>query len=282
MKNVLSLFLLIFCSTAAFAQIEDTEMAEMVIERVSKKNMLEIINNVKQQTYKNYTSSNYPYVVTQRAFVEKMDTIKKTVFYDTLVDNRLDYDVAINLPTKKINKTKVNSKLNKSKLNAAFFDRYSGSNDSPLYWLTEIVLRKYVNIPELDFFNNTTDYQFDRSVKGKISTISFFSDNFYEGTFVYDEKYNLKEISFHLNVPYPIDHSQMKNGKYMFDKNWVYKTETVKIKFKLDNQQKLYIDTLDAFEEIAQYNFKRYDGTGKVTIEDKGLNFRAYLKLERK
>lgn len=281
MKNILYILLFLFCSSAVFAQIEDTEMDEMVIERVSKKNMLDIINNVKQQTYKNYTKSNYKYVVIQRAFIEARDSVKKTDFYDTLVNSRLDYDVSINLPSKKINKSKINTNLNKSKLNEKFFERYSG-NDSPLYWLTEIVLRKYVNIPELDFFNNITDYQFDRMVKGKITTVSFFSENFYEGEFVYDEKYNLKSITFHLNVPYPIDHSQMKNGKYMFDKNWVYKTEIVKIKFKLDAQQKIYIDTLEAYEEIQNYNFKRYDSTGKITIEDKGLNFRSFLNLERK
>ena len=253
---------------ASFGQIEDTEMEAMVIERISKKNIADIIQNIKRQTYANYTGSTQKYFITHLAFLNEKDSL----LYSHFLNN-----VSIDLKQKKINRTQIHSNQNKEKLNAVFFDRYPGSNDSPLYWLTEIVLRKYVNIPELDFFNNLSDYHYDRKVKGKITTVNFISDEFYEGAFSYDEKYNLVQIQFQLNEPYPIDHSQSKNGKKMFEKNWLYQKEKVTIDLGLDAMQKIYIKSLRAEEEIKDYNFIRYDSKGKILVKDENLNFTSFL-----
>ncbi len=272
MKKSLIIGMFLFVFQFTFAQIEETQMEEMVIERISKKNIADIIKNVKRQTYNNYTGSTQKYFIRQEAFMNDGDT---------LVDSNFLYNVSIDLKQKKINKTQAQSSKNKEKLNNDFFARYPGTNDSPLYWLTEIVLRKYVNIPELDFFNNLGDYHFDRKVKGKITTIHFMSDEFYEGFFSYDEKYNLQKIQFRLNEPYPIDHSQSKNGKAMFVKNWKYKVEQVTIEFGLDANQKLYIKDLKASEEIIDYNFIRYDSKGQIIVRDDNLRFKSVLDFEK-
>lgn len=272
MKNFFLVLFAFLGVQMSYAQIDDTQMETMVIERISKKSIIEIIKNVKKQTYANYTPTTQKYWITHESFLNDTDSL----VYSYNLNN-----VSIELAKKKINRTQIKNDKNKEILNTDFFARYPGSNDSPLYWLTEIVLRKYVNIPELDFFNNLNDYHYDRNVKGKITTVNFVSDEFYEGSFSYDEKYNLKKVEFRLNEPYPIDHSQSKDGKKMFEKGWLYEAEKVIIEFGLDGQQKLFIKDLQAWEKIKDYNFIRFDSKGQVIVRDDGLKFSSYLRFQK-
>ena len=254
------------------AQIEDTDLDELVIDKLSRPNIIEIIKKVRNQMYNNYASNNYDYLVTHKAGLNK----KKL-----LLDTETVFDVNINLKTKKINKSVVKSSQNKMVIDTTFFNRYSG-NDSPMYWLTEIVIRKYVNVPELDFFNNFKDYGFERKrTKDGNYRIDFYSDLFYDGYFQYDKNFNLKKMEFELLKPYPIDHSQSKNGKFMFEKNWVYKKEKVVITFNVNNEGKNYIEELKAYEEIEDYNFVRYNSIGEILIKDENLNFDSTLNFKK-
>lgn len=254
------------------AQIEDTDMEELVIDKLSRANIIEIIKKVRNQMYHNYTSSNYDYKVSHRANLNKEAL---------LIDSEMKYQVNINLKNKKIIKSVVKDPGNRMVLDTVFFNRYSG-NDSPMYWLTEIVIRKYVNVPELDFFNNFKDYGFERMrAKDGTFVISFYSDQFYEGYFQYDSNFNLKKMEFELLKAYPIDHSQSKNGKFMFEKNWVYRKEKVAITFKTTAEGKNYVDELKAYEEIDDYNFVRYNSIGEVLIQDVNLDFDSNLVFKK-
>ena len=166
-------------------------------------------------------------------------------------------------------------------MDTLFFNRYSG-NDSPMYWLTEVVIRKYVNVPELDFFNNFKDYTFERKrTNDGQYVIEFYSEQFYEGYFQYDKNFNLKKMEFVLLKPYVIDHSQSRNGKFMFEKNWIYKQEKVSITFNTNNEGKNYVSELKASEEIQDYNFTRFDSNGGVVIKDIDLDFKSNLIFKK-
>jgi len=271
MKKYLLLLTFFIISFNSKAQVDDTDLEEMVIERVSKRSIIEIIEDIKAQTYKNYSGDNGKYIITQQAYLDQKDT---------LIEINSFFDISMDLKSKKINKVKTNNPKNKEFYKESFFSRYS-NNDSPLYWLTEVILRKNINIPELDFFNNINDYQYIRSTSKGITTVNFFTDDYYEGFFKYDQKFNLVEIEFYLTKPYPIDHSQINNGKQLFVKNWILNAEVVRIKFKQDSRGKIYIDRLTAYEEMKNYNFEKYDSKGDVVLTDKNLNFNSSLIIKR-
>ena len=250
------------------AQIEDTDLEELVIDKLSRANIIEIIKKVRNQMYNNYSSNNYRYMVSHQAQMNNKDG---------LLNSETVYDVSINLKNKKINKSVVKDPRNRVNMDTLFFNRYTG-NDSPMFWLTEVVIRKYVNVPDLDFFNNFKDYSFTRKkTKEGQYIIEFYSELFYEGYFQYDKNYNLKKIEFELLKPYVIDHSQSRNGKFMFEKNWVYTKEKVFITFNVNNEGKNFVELLKATEEIKDYNFTRFNSKGEVLINDTKLNFKSNL-----
>jgi len=254
------------------AQIEDTNMDELVIDKMSRAGIIEVIKKVRNQMYNNYTPISYHYLVTHNANLA--DTLQ-------LLNSTNVFDVVINLKNKKIIKSEVSHPKNSVEIDAAFFNRYTG-NDSPMYWLTEIVIRKYVNVPELDFFNNFKDYTFTRRKdKDGLYIIEFYSEDFYEGYFKYDQNFNLKKMEFTLLKPYPIDHSQSRNGKFMFEKNWIYQNEKVDITFGVNNEGKNYVDELKAWEEIQDYNFTRFNSLGEIIIQDVDLDFKSSLVFKK-
>ena len=264
--------LLLFNSWNTQAQIEDTDLEELVIDKLSRANIIEIIKKVRNQMYNNYASDNYNYLVSHQATLN--DTAQ-------LLKSQTVFDVSINLKSKKINKSEVKNPKNNVVMDTVFFNRYSG-NDSPMYWLTEVVIRKYVNVPELDFFNNFKDYTFTRKkAKNGDYVIEFYSEFFYEGYFQYDKNYNLKKMEFQLLRPYPIDHSQSRNGKFMFEKNWIYKTEKVVITFGVNSEGKNYVDELRASEAIEDYNFTRFNSIGEILIKDIDLDFKSNLVFKK-
>ena len=272
-KYLPALFMLLFLNSwNTQAQIEDTNLEELVIDKLSRANIVEIIKKVRNQMYNNYVQDNYHYLVSHQASMNDSTQLLKS---------QVMYDVVINLKNKKIIKSVIDDKNNETVMDTLFFNRYTG-NDSPMYWLTEVVIRKYVNVPELDFFNKFKDYSFERKrTKDGQYVIEFYSDQFYEGYFQYDSKFNLKKMEFELLKPYVIDHSQSKNGKAMFEKNWVYTKEKVAIVFKTNQEGKNYIDELKAFEEIQNYNFQRFDSQGTVIIKDEDLNFKSNLVFKK-
>ena len=272
-KYLPALFMLLFFNSwNVQAQIEDTNLEELVIDKLSRANIVEIIKKVRNQMYNNYVQDNYHYLVSHQANMN--DSTQ-------LLNSQVMYDVVINLKNKKIIKSVIDNQNNKITMDTLFFNRYTG-NDSPMYWLTEVVIRKYVNVPELDFFNKFKDYSFERKrTKDGQYVIEFYSEQFYEGYFQYDSKFNLKKMEFELLKPYVIDHSQSKNGKAMFEKNWIYTKEKVSITFKTNQEGKNYIDELKAFEEIQDYNFTRFDSQGKVIIKDLDLNFKSNLLFQK-
>ena len=155
----------------AFAQ-EDTEvLEEILIDKMTRAQIEQVITKVRKQTYNNYIDSNELYSVSH--FAKLGDTLQ-------LIQSKEDFDVSIFFANKKINKTVRSSVKNEYKINEEFFGRYS-FNDSPMYWLTEFVIRKYVNVPDLDFLHNFPEYQFNRSVKDGITRIDFYSEDIYEG-----------------------------------------------------------------------------------------------------
>lgn len=272
-KYLYILFVFLFLTSwNAQAQIDDTDLEEIVIDKLSRTSIIDIIKKVRNQMYNNYDNNNYNYLINHKASIN--DTAQ-------LLQSQTVFDVSINLKSKKINKSIVKDSRNTVAMDTVFFNRYSG-NDSPMYWLTEVVIRKYVNVPELDFFNNFKDYFFERkrTADGQY-IIEFYSEQFYEGYFQYDKNFNLKKMEFVLLKPYIIDHSQSKNGKFMFEKNWIYKKENVSITFDTSKDGKNFVDELKASEEIQDYNFTRFDSKGGVVIKDIDLDFKSNLIFKK-
>lgn len=271
MQKIWLLFFVLFNITLQ-AQINEEELDMIYIDKLSRSQIEQVISNVRNKTYRNYIANTQDYEVVHKAILN--DTLK-------LIDTKELYEVAIYFANKKINKSLKPHATNKSEINKSFFERYT-FNDSPMYWLTEFVIRKYVNVPDLDFLNNFTEYQFQRSYEKDKVRIDFYSEDMYEGYFTFDKNYNLHEVSFYLLKPYPIDHSQTKNGKKMFTKNWKYTKEKVSIFFQLNTQNKLVIKEMKAEEQIENYNFKRFNAKRELLIEDKNLNFKTELLFKIK
>lgn len=275
MKRIfLILLILLSFNGNLYAQIEDS-LDELVIERMSKKSINEIILEIRKKLYNNYADGHYHYLVENQAMIQIDDCT------DSLFNIRLLYNVNLDLRNKKINKSVVDDKDNNEELNPNYFSLYPGHNDSPLYWLSEFVLRKYVNIAELDFFINVPDYHYDRSRDGKNTRVDFSAIGIYYGYFTFDNNYNLVEIEFELDQPYPVNHAQSKNGKFMFKKSWVYQSELLRIKMGLNNKKEMYIQSLEAKEKIVDYNFLRHNNQGEVMVDDQDLNFLTTLKFTK-
>lgn len=275
MKRIfLILLILLSFNGNLYAQIEDS-LDELVIERMSKKSINEIILEIRKKLYNNYADGHYHYLVENQAMIQIDDCT------DSLFNIRLLYNVNLDLRSKKINKSVVDDKDNNEELNPNYFSLYPGHNDSPLYWLSEFVLRKYVNIAELDFFINVPDYHYDRSRDGKNTRVDFSAIGMYYGYFTFDNNYNLVEIEFELDQPYPVNHAQSKNGKFMFKKSWVYQSELLRIKMGLNNKKEMYIQSLEAKEKIVDYNFLRHNNQGEVMVDDQDLNFLTTLKFTK-
>lgn len=275
MKRIFFILLILLSFNGnLYAQIEDS-LDELVIERMSKKSINEIILEIRKKLYNNYADGHYHYLVENQAMIQIDDCT------DSLFNIRLLYNVNLDLRNKKINKSVVDDKDNKEELNPNYFSLYPGHNDSPLYWLSEFVLRKYVNIAELDFFINVPDYHYDRSRNGKNTRVDFSAIGMYYGYFTFDNNYNLVEIEFELDQPYPVNHAQSKNGKFMFKKSWVYQSELLRIKMGLNNKKEMYIQSLEAKEKIVDYNFLRHNNQGEVMVDDQDLNFLTTLKFTK-
>lgn len=275
MKRIfLILLILLSFNGNLYAQIEDS-LDELVIERMSKKSINEIILEIRKKLYNNYADGHYHYLVENQAMIQIDDCT------DSLFNIRLLYNVNLDLRNKKINKSVVDDKDNNEELNPNYFSLYPGHNDSPLYWLSEFVLRKYVNIAELDFFINVPDYHYDRSRDGKNTRVDFSAIGMYYGYFTFDNNYNLVEIEFELDQPYPVNHAQSKNGRFMFKKSWVYQSELLRIKMGLNNKKEMYIQSLEAKEKIVDYNFLRHNNQGEVMVDDQDLNFLTTLKFTK-
>lgn len=275
MKRIFFILLILLSFNGnLYAQIEDS-LDELVIERMSNKNINEIILEIRKKLYNNYADGHYHYLVENQAMIQIDDCT------DSLFDIRLLYNVNLDLRSKKINKSVVDDKDNKEELNPNYFSLYPGHNDSPLYWLSEFVLRKYVNIAELDFFMNVPDYHYDRSRDGKNTRVDFSAIGMYYGYFTFDNNYNLVEIEFELDQPYPVNHAQSKNGRFMFKKSWVYQSELLRIKMGLNNKKEMYIQSLEAKEKIVDYNFLRHNNQGEVMVDDQDFNFLTTLKFTK-
>lgn len=268
-RNILYILISLF-SLTTFAQQEEV-LKEIIIDKLSREQMIELINNVRNQTYKNYVPEYHKYRV--KHWAQMNDSVE-------IISTDEMYQVALDYKAKKIHKSVVASPTNKVKNDTLFFNRYS-FNDSPYYWLTEFVMRKFVNIPFLDFFNHFDDYQYSRSRKGNITRIDFYSQKAYDGFFTFNEKFQILELQFELLTPYPINHSQTQNRKLKFEKNWLYKKENVHILLDLDRKNKLFIEKLTVEERIENYNFRRFDSNGKLIMEDRDLNFDSKLIFEK-
>jgi len=92
-KYLFILFGLLFLNSwNAQAQIDDTDLEELVIDKLSRSSMIDIIKKVRNQMYNNYADNNYNYLVTHQAMIN--DTAQ-------LLNSETVFDVNINLKSKK-------------------------------------------------------------------------------------------------------------------------------------------------------------------------------------
>ena len=111
----LILLTIFFINGNLYAQIEDTELDELVIERMSKQNIADVIREIRKKLYNNYATEHYHYLVENQSMIQIDDCT------DSLFDIRLLYNVQLDLKQKKINKSIVKSEENKENLFSLFF-----------------------------------------------------------------------------------------------------------------------------------------------------------------
>ncbi len=145
------------------------------------------------------------------------------------------------------------------------FKNYS-AEESPIGWLSGFPIRKNLTTAELDFFIHPKGYVFTREwLDNDELLVAFESKGFYKGSFVVDKNYNLLQLNYETQEPYPFFYTSVESiGKnHKFTSNWIYQREKVAMRFEIINN-KMVLKSLAIEEKLRDFTFKRFDEKGAV------------------
>ena len=260
---------LIQCS---FGQDSIILLNEVTINKSAEKDLEKIIKSIKKNLKKNYQ-------IEQKEFKIKQFSLLNSK--DTLISNELTCFFNINSLDNNFSKKETKTKNNYAYKKIDFFDAYEEAKDSPEYWISEVLIRKNLNIVAFDFFNSFQDYKFEIKTEENLVTVCFLSEEMYSGFFTYDKRnYNLHRISFSSSQPYPFIVSNNDNGQKRGLKSWTYTIENTIIDFTENSQKQISLKSIISTEEIKDYSSIKYDKNGKEIRKDGIYSFHSFLKME--
>jgi hypothetical protein len=161
------------------------------------------------------------------------------------------------------------------------FKNYS-AEESPIGWLSGFPIRKNLTTADLDFFSHPNGYVFTREwLDNEELLVTFESKGFYKGSFVVDKNYNLLQLNYETQEPYPFFYTSEESiGKnHKFTSNWIYQREKVAMSFEIV-KNKMVLKSLSIEEKLRDFTFKRFDEKGAVFTDSN--NFYTNIKLVNK
>jgi hypothetical protein len=266
-------YILLFLSIATFSFAQELKDAEIETVNVkSKPKIATILKKLNKQLLKKTDTTSFVFDLSQI-------NLKNS---DTII-NRTEEQI-IKITNFNSTFSKKNVIENKDKWFSNFkeiFNEYS-SEESPIGWLSGFPIRKNLTTAELDFFIHPNGYEFTREwLENDELFVTFESKGFYKGNFIVDKNYNLLQLNYETQEPYPFFYSSEENiGKnHKFTSNWIYQREKVAMNFEIV-KNKMVLKSLSIEEKLRDFTFKRFDEKG-VTFTDVN-QFYTNIKLVNK
>lgn len=145
------------------------------------------------------------------------------------------------------------------------FKNYA-ADESPIGWLSGYPIRKNLTTAELDFLIHPRGYVYTREcLDNDELLVTFESNGFYKGSFIIDENFNLLQLNYETQEPYPFFYTSEESiGKnHKFTSNWIYQREKVAMSFEIV-KNKMVLKSLHIEEKLRDFTFKRFDEKGAV------------------
>jgi hypothetical protein len=253
MKYYILFFLSIF--TFSFAQeLKDAEIELVQIK--SKPKIATILKRVNKQLLKKTDTTSFVFDLHQI-------NLKNS---DTIINRTEDQIIKIsNFNNTFSKKNVIENKDNWFSNFKAIFKNYA-ADESPIGWLSGFPIRKNLTTAELDFFIHPNGYEFTREwLDNDELLVTFESKGFYKGNFIVDKNYNLLQLNYETQEPYPFFYSSEESiGKnHKFTSNWIYQREKVAMNFEIV-KNKMVLKSLSIEEKLRDFIFKRFDEKGVI------------------
>lgn len=250
-------YILLFLSIAKFSFAQELKDAEIELVNIkSKPKIATILKRVNKQLLKKTDTTSF-------VFDLRQINLKNS---DTIINRTEDQIIKItNFNSTFSKKNVIENKDNWFTNFKEIFKAYS-SEESPIGWLSGFPIRKNLTTAELDFFIHPNGYEFTREwLDNDELLVTFESKGFYKGNFIVDKNYNLLQLNYETQEPYPFFYSSEENsGKnHKFTSNWIYQREKVAMNFEIV-KNKMVLKSLSIEEKLRDFTFKRFDEKGVI------------------
>lgn len=265
------IFLFLSLTTFTFAQeLKDAEIETVNVK--SKPKVATILKRLNKQLLKKTDTTSF-------VFDLRQVNLKNS---DTIINRKEEQIIKItNFNNTFSKKNVVENKDNWFSNFKEIFKNYS-ADESPIGWLSGFPIRKNLTTAELDFFAHPNGYLFTREwLDNDELLVTFESKGFYKGSFIVDKNYNLLQLNYETQEPYPFFYSSEASiGKnHKFTSNWIYQREKVAMSFEIV-KNKMVLKSLAIEEKLRDFTFKRFDEKGAVFTDVN--HFYTNIKLVNK
>ncbi|WP_353167944.1 hypothetical protein [Flavobacterium sp.] len=250
-------YVLFFLSLATFSFAQELKDAEIELVNIkSKPKIATILKRVNKQLLKKTDTTSF-------IFDLRQINLKNS---DTIINRTEDQIIKIANFNSTFSKKNVIENKNNWFSNFKEIFKVYNSEESPIGWLSGFPIRKNLTTAELDFLIHPNGYEFTREwLDDEELVVTFESKGFYKGSFIVDKNYNLLQLNYETQEPYPFFYSSEENiGKnHKFTSNWIYQREKVAINFEIV-KNKMILKSLFIEEKLRDFTFKRFDEKGVI------------------
>ena len=250
-------YILFFLSIFSFSFAQELKDAEIELVQIkSKPKIATILKRLNKQLLKKTDTTSF-------VFNLRQINLKNS---DTIINRNEEQIIKItNFNNTFSKKNVIENKDNWFTNFKEIFKAYT-SDESPIGWLSGFPIRKNLTTAELDFFIHPNGYEFTREwLDNDELLVTFESKGFYKGNFIVDKNYNLLQLNYETQEPYPFFYSSEENsGKnHKFTSNWIYQREKVAMNFEIV-KNKMVLKSLSIEEKLRDFTFKRFDEKGVI------------------
>lgn len=269
----MKIYILLFLSVTTFSFAQDLKDAEIETVSVkSKPKIATILKRLNKQLLKKTDTTSF-------VFDLRQINLKNS---DTIINRTEEQILKItNFNNSFSKKNVIENKNNWFSNFKEIFTAYS-AEESPIGWLSGYPIRKNLTTAELDFFTHPRGYEYTREwLDNDELLVTFISKGFYKGSFIIDRNYNLLQLNYETQEPYPFFYTSEESiGKnHKFTSNWIYQREKVAMSFEIV-KSKMVLKSLSIEEKLRDFTFKRFDE--KNTLFTDVNNFYTNIKLVNK